>query len=152
MVPQRPPSGASSWLRFDLNQCVVLSVFRRVGADEAAMVEDEHGRHAAFDPDSARRLCCCRDRRRAFVFGWGNDLSVDVAEARSSPLTNEQQPLRNVVCELSAPPADSTDITAGATRIAPANVQAANPPLVFDRCRTGFVRQPKPVRKTPDEL
>src|SRR5262245_63315759 len=44
---------------------------------------------AAFDPDSARRLCCCRDRRRAFVFGGGNDLSVDVAEARSSPLTNE---------------------------------------------------------------
>ena len=89
MVPQRPPSGASSWLRFDLNQCVVLSVFRRAGADEAAMVEDKHGRHAAFDPDSARRLCCCRDRRRAFVFGGGNDLSVDVAEARSSPLTNE---------------------------------------------------------------
>ena len=98
MVPQRPPSGASSWLRFDLNQCVVLSVFRRVGADEAAMVEDEHGRHAAFDPGSARRLCCCGDRRRAFVFGWGNDLSVDVAEARSSPLTNEQQPLKTLVC------------------------------------------------------
>ena len=94
MVPQRPPCAASSWLRFDLNQCVVLSVFRRVGADEAAMVEDKHGRHAAFDPDSARRLCCCRDRRRAFVFGGGNDLSVDVAEARSSPLTNEQQPLK----------------------------------------------------------
>lgn len=35
---------------------------------------DEHGRHAAFDPDSARRLCCCRDRRRAFVSGRGNGL------------------------------------------------------------------------------
>jgi hypothetical protein len=33
--------------------------------------EATHGRHAAFDPDSARRLCCCRDRRRAFVSGGG---------------------------------------------------------------------------------
>ena len=55
------------------------------------MVEDEHGRHTAFDPDSARRLSCHRDRRRTFVFGWGNDLSVDVAETRSSPLTNVVQ-------------------------------------------------------------
>jgi hypothetical protein len=31
------------------------------------IVEDEHGRHAAFDPDSARRLCCCRDRRRLLL-------------------------------------------------------------------------------------
>jgi hypothetical protein len=38
------------------------------------IVEDEHGRHAAFDPDSARRLCCCRDRRRAAVFGRGDGL------------------------------------------------------------------------------
>jgi hypothetical protein len=35
---------------------------------------DEHGQHAAFDPDSARRLCCRCDRRRAFVSGRGNGL------------------------------------------------------------------------------
>src|SRR6516225_12491392 len=58
------------------------------------IVRDEHGRHAAFDPDSACRLSCSCDRRRAFVSGWGNGLSADVAEARSPPLTNESRPLR----------------------------------------------------------
>src|SRR5262249_37893899 len=35
---------------------------------------NEHGQHAAFDPNSTRRLRCCRDRCRAFVSGCGNGL------------------------------------------------------------------------------
>jgi len=50
---------------------------------------NEHGQHAAFDPNSTRRLPWRRDRCRAFVFGWGNGLSVDVAEARGPALANE---------------------------------------------------------------
>ena len=50
---------------------------------------NEHGQRVAFDPNSTRRLPCCRDRCRAFVSGWRNGLSVDVAEARDPPLANE---------------------------------------------------------------
>ena len=49
-------------------------------------------------------------------------------------------------------PADSMDIIAGAARTDRANAQAANRSASLHRCRTGLVRQPKPVRKTPDEL
>src|SRR5262249_8092367 len=62
---------------------------RMRGKRERRQCVDEHGRHAAFDPDSACRLSCCCDRRRAFVSGWGNGLSAYVAEARSPSLTNE---------------------------------------------------------------
>ena len=50
---------------------------------------NEHGQRAAFDPNSTRRLRWCRDRCWAFVSGWGNGLSVGVAEARGPPLANE---------------------------------------------------------------
>jgi hypothetical protein len=57
---------------------------------------NNHGQRTAFDPHSTRRLPCCRDRCRAFVSGWGNGLSVDVAEARGPPLANEVTVRRNI--------------------------------------------------------